>query len=55
VESTRERPGRPLAEVLLPARPEAVKIDLARTALVVVDMQNAFMSPGGCSIWPAGR
>lgn len=33
--------------VTLPARPEPVPIDLARTALVVVDMQNAFMSPGG--------
>ena len=32
--------------VTLPARPEPVHIDLARTALVVVDMQNAFMSPG---------
>ena len=29
------------------ARPEPVAIDLARTAIVVVDMQNAFMSPGG--------
>jgi ureidoacrylate peracid hydrolase len=33
--------------VELPARPEPVAIDLARTAIVVVDMQNAFMSPGG--------
>ena len=32
-----------------------VAVDLARTALVVVDMQNAFMSPGGmfdASGWP---
>jgi ureidoacrylate peracid hydrolase len=29
------------------ARPEPVKIDLARTAVVVVDMQNAFASKGG--------
>src|ERR1035437_8174711 len=33
--------------VRLAARPEPVEIDLARTAVVVVDMQNAFMSPGG--------
>ena len=31
----------------LEARPEALEIDPARTALVVVDMQNAFVSPGG--------
>ena len=39
----------------LKARPEPVAVDLARTALVVVDMQNAFMSPGGMfddSGWP---
>jgi ureidoacrylate peracid hydrolase len=33
--------------VRLEARPEAIDIELARTALVVVDMQNAFVSPGG--------
>jgi ureidoacrylate peracid hydrolase len=41
--------------VTLPARPEPVEIDAAKTALVVVDMQNAFMSPGGMfddSGWP---
>jgi ureidoacrylate peracid hydrolase len=31
----------------LDSRPEPVEIDLARTAVVVVDMQNAFASPGG--------
>jgi len=31
----------------LDARPEAIVIDLAKTALIVVDMQNAFLSPGG--------
>ena len=39
----------------LAARPEPVAVDLARTALVVVDMQNAFMSRGGMfddSGWP---
>ena len=33
--------------VSLPARPESIELDLSRTALVVVDMQHAFMSPGG--------
>ena len=31
----------------LDARPRSVSLDLDRTALVVVDMQNAFASPGG--------
>jgi ureidoacrylate peracid hydrolase len=38
------RPGR---RVVVPARPASVEIDLARTAAVVVDMQNAFLSKGG--------
>ncbi len=29
------------------ARPEPLQIDLARTAVIVVDMQHAFLSPGG--------
>jgi ureidoacrylate peracid hydrolase len=33
--------------VTLQAKPEPVKIDLAKTAVVVVDMQNAFASKGG--------
>jgi ureidoacrylate peracid hydrolase len=33
--------------VNLPAEPEALSLDLDRTAVVVVDMQNAFASPGG--------
>ena len=33
--------------VELPARPEDISLDLDRTALIVVDMQNAFASPGG--------
>jgi len=32
---------------LLPTRPEAIEADLDRSALVVVDMQNAFASQGG--------
>jgi ureidoacrylate peracid hydrolase len=31
----------------IPARPEAFPIEPARTALAVVDMQNAYLSPGG--------
>ena len=33
--------------VELPAEPAAISIDLDRTALIVVDMQNAFASSGG--------
>jgi ureidoacrylate peracid hydrolase len=33
--------------VSVPARPELVDIDLTRTAVIVVDMQNAFASKGG--------
>ena len=33
--------------VKVPAQPEAVQVDLARAAVVVVDMQNAFASKGG--------
>ncbi|MBN1321816.1 MAG: isochorismatase family protein [Thermoleophilia bacterium] len=31
----------------IPARPEPLELDLARTALIVVDMQNAFTKKGG--------
>jgi ureidoacrylate peracid hydrolase len=34
-------------ELTLPARPEALPINRAETALLVVDMQNAYASPGG--------
>jgi ureidoacrylate peracid hydrolase len=33
--------------VSVEARPEAIRVDLAKTALIVVDMQNAFASKGG--------
>ena len=33
--------------VTLPARPEALSLDLRHSALVVVDMQNAYASKGG--------
>jgi ureidoacrylate peracid hydrolase len=34
-------------EFVVPAEPEAVKIDTKKTAVIVVDMQNAFCSKGG--------
>ena len=36
-----------MTSVEIPAEPEPLSLDLDRTALVVVDMQNAFASPGG--------
>jgi ureidoacrylate peracid hydrolase len=42
-------------QATLNARPEPIEIDLARSAIVVVDMQNAFVKEGGMfdkSGWP---
>ena len=36
-----------MSSVTLPARPESIGLDLAQSALVVVDMQNAYTSSGG--------
>ncbi len=36
-----------MRSIQLPAEPESIELDLDRTALLVVDMQNAFASPGG--------
>jgi len=33
--------------VMLPARPEPIPLDSARTAVIVIDMQNAYASKGG--------
>ncbi len=41
------RPSRSAREVALPALPQNLLIDLARTALVVIDMQNDFCAPEG--------
>ena len=41
------QPPRVSVPVNLPTRPESIQIDLATTAVIVVDMQNAFMSPKG--------
>jgi len=38
------RPGK---FATLSARPEPIEIDLHRTAVIVVDMQNAFVSKDG--------
>lgn len=40
-------PTAPGANLVIPARPEAIAIAPATTALVVVDMQNAYLSKGG--------
>lgn len=32
---------------ILPARPESIRLNPAETALIIVDMQNAYASPGG--------
>jgi hypothetical protein len=35
------------SEVTLPARPEALTVKPAETAVIVVDMQNAYATQGG--------
>jgi len=37
----------PRAAVTLPARPEAIRLNPAETAMIIVDMQNAYAMPGG--------
>lgn len=36
-----------MSTITLPARPEPLTVDPSQTAVVVVDMQNAYASPGG--------
>ncbi len=38
---------KPSKSVTIHARPEPIEIDVCRTAVIVVDMQNAFVSKGG--------
>ena len=38
---------RPSRLVRIDAKPEPIEVDLRRTAVIVVDMQNAFLSKGG--------
>ena len=40
-------PSSMLASVVLPARPEPVRIGASDTAVIVIDMQNAYASVGG--------
>lgn len=40
-------PSRSGPSVVLSARPEAIRLDAATTAVIVVDMQNAYASEGG--------
>jgi ureidoacrylate peracid hydrolase len=40
-----EAPAR--SPFILPARPEPIRLSPAETALIIVDMQNAYASPGG--------
>ncbi len=41
------RPARPERAVMVAGMPKAVTLDLARTAIVVIDMQNDFCAPEG--------
>lgn len=36
-----------MTNILLPAEPEALSLALAKTALVIIDMQRDFLEPGG--------
>ena len=36
-----------MSTLTLPCRPEPLEIDPAKTAVIVIDMQNAYASPGG--------
>jgi ureidoacrylate peracid hydrolase len=40
-------PGGEVMKIVIPARPETVTLDTERSAVVVVDMQNAFCKKGG--------
>lgn len=33
--------------IMLPARPEPIPVSVSQTAIIVIDMQNAYASPGG--------
>jgi ureidoacrylate peracid hydrolase len=33
--------------IMLPARPEPIPVSVSQTAVIVIDMQNAYASPGG--------
>ncbi len=46
-EGTTVEVGSAAGAVTLPARPEALRLSPSETAVVVIDMQNAYASPGG--------
>jgi ureidoacrylate peracid hydrolase len=37
----------PTDTIMLPARPEPIPVAVSQTAVIVIDMQNAYASPGG--------
>lgn len=41
------RPARPVRPLALAAHPQALSIDLGKTAMIVIDMQNDFCTKGG--------
>lgn len=41
------RPARPVRRARIAATPQAIELDLAKTAMVVIDMQNDFCHPDG--------
>jgi len=41
------RPPQPPAPIAVPATPQSVRFDLRRSAMLVIDMQNDFCTPGG--------
>lgn len=43
--------GNPEREMTLVARPESLKLDPLQTAVIVIDMQNAYASPGGYGVF----
>jgi ureidoacrylate peracid hydrolase len=47
VEAGVEREGASRRLVTLPARPEPIRLAVEETAVLVIDMQNAYASPGG--------
>ena len=47
VETGAGREGTKARIVTLPARPEPIRVAVDETALIVIDMQNAYASPGG--------
>src|SRR3954467_245904 len=47
VETANGRNAASARVVTLPARPEPIRVNVDETAVIVIDMQNAYASPGG--------